>query len=57
MSRGDTVTVRHRDGKIITGRIEMMAIDRSAFWVIQDAGLGRTMVYGADKPLVHVRKT
>ncbi|MET3934494.1 hypothetical protein [Arthrobacter sp. OAP107] len=56
LSRGDAVTARHKDGRVITGRIEMMAIDRSVFWVIQDHGLGRTMVYAADMPLVHIRR-
>ena len=56
LSRGDTVTAHHKDGRTVTGRIEMMAIDRSVFWIIQDGGLGRTMVYSADKPAVHVRR-
>jgi hypothetical protein len=52
LSRGDAVTAVHKNGRVITGRIEMMALDRSVFWVIQEGGLGRAMVYGADKPLV-----
>ncbi|CAH0290860.1 hypothetical protein SRABI83_04202 [Arthrobacter sp. Bi83] len=30
----------------------MIAIDRSVFWMIQDAGLGRVMICRLDKALV-----
>ena len=52
LSRNDHVRVLHRDGRVTSGRIEMIAVDRSVFWVIQEAGQGRLMVCRCDKPQV-----
>ena len=52
LSRNDHVQVLHRDGRVTSGRIEMIAVDRSVFWVIQEAGQGRLMVCRSDKPRV-----
>ena len=54
LTRGDLVRVARRDGSAITGSIDMLAIDRSVFWVIQAEGQGRVMVCSADKPHVVV---
>ncbi|MFE4837853.1 hypothetical protein ACFRAU_24610 [Arthrobacter sp. NPDC056691] len=52
LSRDDAVRVLLRDGRIISGQIDMIAVDRSVFWVIQSAGRGRVMVCSSDKPVV-----
>ncbi|MBT2515688.1 hypothetical protein [Arthrobacter sp. ISL-30] len=52
LSRRDAVRVIRSDGSAISGRIDMIAVDRSVFWVMQDEGLGRVMVCRADKPFV-----
>jgi len=54
LTRGDLVRVARRDGSAITGSIDMLAMDRSVFWVIQEGGRGRVMVCSADKPHVVV---
>ncbi|WP_410556465.1 hypothetical protein [Arthrobacter globiformis] len=41
-----------RDGRIISGQIDMIAVDRSVFWVIQSAGRGRVMICSSDRPVV-----
>ena len=52
LSRQDAVRVLLRDGRVIAGRIDMIAVDRSVFWVIQSAGRGRVMVCSSDRPMV-----
>ena len=52
LSRDDAVRVLLRDGRIISGRIDMIAVDRSVFWVIQSSGRGRVMVCSSDRPAV-----
>ena len=54
LSRGDAVQVFRRDGTTTLGHIDMFALDRSVFWIIQSEGRGRVMVCSADKPLVVV---
>lgn len=44
--------VFRRDGGSMLGHIDMLALDRSVFWIIQDDGSGRVMVCSADKPRV-----
>lgn len=50
LSRRDLVHVRYGNGTAVTGRIDIIAGDRSVFWLIQSAGLGRMMVCSSDKP-------
>ncbi|MFC7847374.1 hypothetical protein ACFUTU_02745 [Arthrobacter sp. NPDC057388] len=52
LSRQDAVRVLLRDGRVIAGRIDMIAVDRSVFWVIQSGGRGRVMVCSSDRPVV-----
>lgn len=54
LSRGDVVRVLRRDGSTATGLIDMLALDRSVLWVIQDGGRGRVMICSADRPRVAV---
>lgn len=54
LSRGDLVQVHRRDGTSASGRIEMLALDRSIFWIIQDGGRGRIMICKGDGPQVTV---
>lgn len=54
LSRGDLVQVHRRDGTGASGRIEMLALDRSIFWIIQDGGRGRVMICKGDRPRVTV---
>ncbi len=43
LSRADEVAVYRDAVAVAAGRIDMIAIDRSVFWIIQDGGLGRVM--------------
>ncbi|PNI08674.1 hypothetical protein CXX84_08740 [Arthrobacter sp. AFG7.2] len=52
LSRGDLVKVFCRDGGTLLGHIDMIALDRSVFWIIQNDGNGRVLVCGADMPHV-----
>lgn len=52
--RGDTVRVLRRDGSTTAGLIDMLALDRSVLWIIQDGGRGRVMICSADHPRVAV---
>ncbi|SDP43351.1 hypothetical protein SAMN04487914_11172 [Arthrobacter sp. ok909] len=52
LSRNDLVHVRHGNDTPVTGRIDVIAADRSVFWLIQSAGLGRVMICSADHPEV-----
>lgn len=52
LSRNDSVKVLRADGSAVSGHIDMMAIDRSVFWMIQEGGLGRIMICSADLPIV-----
>jgi len=54
LSRGDLVHVGRRDGTILSGVIDMVALDRSVFWIIQEGGRGRILVCEADNPRVTV---
>jgi len=54
LSRGDVVRVFRRDGGAVAGVIDMVALDRSVLWVIQDDGRGRVMICSADRPRVVV---
>ena len=47
LSRHDHVQVRSARGTVISGTIDMIAANRSVFWLIRNVGTGRTMVcYG-----------
>jgi hypothetical protein len=52
LSRQDAVRVLLRDGRVIAGTIDMIAVDRSVFWVIQSGGRGRVMVCSSDRPVM-----
>lgn len=54
LSRGDVVQVLPRNGLSAVGQIDMLSLDRSVFWIIQEGGLGRLLVCSADKPKVVV---
>jgi hypothetical protein len=40
--------VRSSNGTVIAGTIDMIASNRSVFWMIRTDGAGRTMVYFGD---------
>ena len=48
LARDDYVEVRTSRGAVIAGTIDMIAANRSVFWVIRKDGAGRTMVYSGD---------
>ena len=52
LTRDDVVQVLGKDGMATTGRIDMIAVDHSVFWIIQSDGRGRVMICRADQPLV-----
>ena len=57
LARGDRVRVTRQDGTSTCGLIDMLALDRSIFWIIQEGGRGRVMVCSADKPQVTMLAT
>jgi hypothetical protein len=48
LCRNDNVEVRSSNGTVIAGTIDMIASNRSVFWMIRTDGAGRTMVYFGD---------
>lgn len=48
LSRHDDVEVRSSNGTVIAGTIDMIAPNRSVFWMIRSDGAGRTMIYFGD---------
>lgn len=49
LARNDDVTVLLPNGTTAKGRVDMIARDRSVFWLVQDNGLGRLMVFAGDQ--------
>ncbi|MBT2532390.1 hypothetical protein J7E83_09665 [Arthrobacter sp. ISL-48] len=59
LARQDDLELVHRNGKTLTsGRVDMLAMDGSVFWLIQDDGKGRAMFHPDDGVMVfrHKRK-
>jgi len=54
LSRGGTVRVFRGDGSTAAGLIDMLALDRTVLWAIQDGGRGRVIICRADRPRVVV---
>ncbi|WP_457967212.1 hypothetical protein M1E17_10455 [Arthrobacter sp. D1-29] len=53
LSRKNDLELVHRNGKTLTsGRVDMLAVDCSVFWLIQDNGKGRAMFLPADDAMV-----
>lgn len=48
LSRNDHVEVQTPRGTLMAGTIDMIAANRSVFWMIRDDGAGRTMVCHGD---------
>jgi hypothetical protein len=48
LCRNDQVQVRAAGGAVMTGTIDMIAADRSVFWMIRNDGAGRTMLCSGD---------
>ncbi|CCQ47885.1 putative uncharacterized protein [Pseudarthrobacter siccitolerans] len=48
LCRNDHVEVRKAGGETMAGIIDMIAADRSVFWMIRNDGAGRTMLCSAD---------
>lgn len=48
LGKKDSVHVRFPNGTAAAGTIDMIAADRSVFWVIRNDGAGRVMVYRGD---------
>ncbi|MDQ0212421.1 hypothetical protein [Arthrobacter bambusae] len=44
LARADEVSIRRADGRISSGRIDMLSMDRRVFWIIQNNGKGRIMI-------------
>jgi very-short-patch-repair endonuclease len=48
LSRKDEVEI-HRHGELVaSGRVDMLALDGSVFWVVQNDGRGRAMFLHSD---------
>jgi hypothetical protein len=57
LARQDDLELVHWDGKTLTtGRVDMLALDGSVFWLIQDDGKGRAMFLPDDDLLVFRHK-
>jgi hypothetical protein len=48
LCRNDHVEVHTANGAVISGTIDMIAADRSVFWMIRNDGAGRTMLCSLD---------
>ena len=48
LSRNDQVEVQTHHGSVMSGTIDMIAANRSVFWLIRNDGAGRTMVCCGD---------
>lgn len=48
LSRGDCVQVCQGPRTVASGTVDMVALDGSVLWLIQDRGLGRTLLLRAD---------
>jgi hypothetical protein len=48
LCRNDHVEVSITGGPVMTGTIDMVAADRSVFWMIRNDGAGRTMLVAGD---------
>jgi hypothetical protein len=48
LSRADEVTVCRDRRKVAAGRVDMVALDGSVFWILQEDGKGRAMVHQKD---------
>jgi hypothetical protein len=57
LARGDLVQIAGRDGTRLSGVIDMIALDRSVFWIVQEGGQGRILVCNAAKPQVTVLRS
>jgi hypothetical protein len=53
LARNDDLELVHRNGKTLTsGRVDLLALDGSVFWLIQDNGKGRAMFLPDDDVMV-----
>ena len=52
LSRADEVTVCRDRRKVAAGRVDMVALDGSVFWIIQEDGRGRAMIHQKDGLIV-----
>lgn len=48
LCRNDHVKVETSQGTVMAGTIDMIAADRSVFWMIRNDGAGRTMICFGD---------
>jgi len=48
LSRRDEVTVCRDRRRVAAGRVDMVALDGSVFWILQEDGKGRAMVHQKD---------
>lgn len=57
LARKDDLELVHRKGKTLTsGRVDMLSLDGSVFWLIQDNGKGRAMFLPDDDVTVFRHK-
>jgi hypothetical protein len=57
LARKDDLELVHRNGKSLTsGQVDMLALDGSVFWLIQDNGKGRAMFLPDDDVMVFRNK-
>lgn len=48
LSRKDEVEIYRDGGLVASGRVDMLALDGSVFWVVQNDGRGRAMFLHSD---------
>ncbi|MEK0155722.1 hypothetical protein [Arthrobacter oryzae] len=48
LSRKDEVEIYRHGELVASGRVDMLALDASVFWVVQNDGRGRTMFLHSD---------
>lgn len=56
LARADEVTIHHHGEEIASGRIDMLSMDGSVLWLIQDAGCGRALFLYSDGAKVFRRQ-
>lgn len=55
LSKGDCVQVFQGPRTVASGAVDMVALDGSVLWLIQDRGLGRTLLLRTDGLSVYRR--
>lgn len=56
LSRGDEVVIYANGFPSTSGHVEMRGLDGSVFWIMQQDGLGRSMIHKTDRLRVYRKR-